>query len=290
LRLKRFHLGPIDILVTAEDATAQRLKSILPSGWSSPPSRPASLLRRPLADGPIPTELMPLAEKVEEIEWYHTIDLRNGLRTPGVFNQIPYMSHFHLPERLEGKRVLDVATFDGFWAFEFERRGAREVVAVDLDRYGEIDLPPSTRQRLSQEELDRKMGNGFRLAHEILSSKVQRMALSIYDLSPETVGLFDFVFLGDVLEHLQNPIKAIQNVRNVTRGVAYIAEYIHPSLPGETLVYAGGKGQCLWWHFSTGALRNMILDAGFRTAELLDRFPLATTEGPVWQAVFKATP
>ncbi len=39
-------------------------------------------------------------------------------------------------------RALDVATFDGFWAFEMERRGASEIVAIDLDCADKLDLPP----------------------------------------------------------------------------------------------------------------------------------------------------
>ena len=35
----------------------------------------------------------------------------------------------------------DVAAFDGFWSFEFERRGAAEVVALGIATPREVDLP-----------------------------------------------------------------------------------------------------------------------------------------------------
>ena len=57
-----------------------------------------------------------------------------------------------LPESLAGVRALDIGTFDGFWAFEMERRGA-EVVAIDIERVGQAQLPPSNRSRLEREAL-----------------------------------------------------------------------------------------------------------------------------------------
>jgi hypothetical protein len=54
--------------------------------------------------------------------WYHSIELAPGLVTPGHIDLRPVARRV-LPERMEG-RALDVGTFDGFWAFELERRGA----------------------------------------------------------------------------------------------------------------------------------------------------------------------
>ena len=74
-----------------------------------------------------------LAAEVAAIPWYHTIELAPGRRharagsTPG---RSPPRSRS--PRRWTGKRCLDVGTFDGFWAFEMERRGAAEVVAIDV--------------------------------------------------------------------------------------------------------------------------------------------------------------
>src|SRR5262249_3028597 len=72
-----------------------------------------------------------ILDKIKGIEWYHTIDLGHGIETPGRFNHRPLLQHYMLPEKLDGLRVLDVATNNGFWAFEMERRGAAEIIAVD---------------------------------------------------------------------------------------------------------------------------------------------------------------
>ncbi len=90
---------------------------------------------------------MDLRERVEKLGWYHTLDFGDGVVTGGMFDLRPYADRYGLPERLDGMRVLDVGTWDGFWAFEMERRGAAEVVALDLDDERELDWPPRRRPR-----------------------------------------------------------------------------------------------------------------------------------------------
>jgi hypothetical protein len=134
-----------------------------------PPASPANpRLSFRVDDGPISEEAArrnpELAAAVRAIEWYHTIDLGDGLVPPGAFDHRPFMQHYAIPQRLDGLRVLDVATFDGYWAFEFERRGAAEVVALDIEKLGDADLPPAVRFRLPVDELERNTGLGFALA------------------------------------------------------------------------------------------------------------------------------
>src|SRR5579862_4659707 len=73
-----------------------------------------------------------LESLVAEHTWYHTLELGHGVVTPGWFDTRPAVCAVRFPASLAGVRCLDVATFDGFWAFEMERRGAAEVVAIDL--------------------------------------------------------------------------------------------------------------------------------------------------------------
>ena len=72
-----------------------------------------------------------LREQVEGRQWYHTLELAPGVRTPGWFD-LRETAAALLPASLAGRRCLDVGTFDGFWAFEMERRGAAEVIAIDI--------------------------------------------------------------------------------------------------------------------------------------------------------------
>src|SRR5437660_10357912 len=79
-----------------------------------------------------PTGSRAPAEAIAQVRgWYHCIEVAPGLRTPGAFDLEPVVDRLPWPE-VAGKRCLDVGTYDGFLAFELERRGAREVVAADI--------------------------------------------------------------------------------------------------------------------------------------------------------------
>ncbi|MFL5826940.1 MAG: hypothetical protein ACJ76V_10495, partial [Thermoleophilaceae bacterium] len=100
-----------------------------------------------------------LLERAAEIGWYHTMELAPGHVTPGFVDTRGIVESYGLPERMDGMRALDVGTWDGFWAFEMERRGA-EVVALDLDDERELDWPPRRRPKVFP---DHPRGQGFRL-------------------------------------------------------------------------------------------------------------------------------
>jgi tRNA (mo5U34)-methyltransferase len=132
--------------------------------------------------------------EIESGQWYHTMDLGNGEVTNGIYDHRPLLKFYGFPESLEGKRVLDVGCADGFFSFLFERRGAKEVVAIDAY---ESDL--------------------FLYAKEKLGSKVKYLIMDVYDISPEKIGYFDFVFCGTLLIHLTDPIRALRNIRSVIK-------------------------------------------------------------------------
>src|SRR5687768_9420566 len=102
--------------------------------------------------------------------WYHTIEIAPGRATPGAVD-LRRLAPKVLPERLDGLRALDVGTFDGFWAFALEQRGA-EVVATDLDRFDAAQWPPRNRPALEAEAGDAAPGERFGLAKELLGSRV----------------------------------------------------------------------------------------------------------------------
>lgn len=278
--------GGVDVLIHVPDEVTQRVRRLISSKGNKSEQGPA----RPPAQ--THSDQSELAKRIAGIEWYHSVDIGGGVVTPGCLDHRPLVPQYCLPETLKHKRVLDVASYDGFWAFEFERRGAEEIVALDIENLGQADLSPAARRTMPPEVLTRPTGDGFRLCHEALKSKVRRVEGNIYELSPERLGTFDFVFLSDLLLHLMNPMKALQNIRSVTKGYAMFADVMNPVLPGKLVSYESGSGHMSWWTLSLGAFEQMIWDAGFSKVELLNTFKLgARDEKPhLWHAVFKATP
>ena len=110
-----------------------------------------------------------LAQKVNARTWFHRIDLGNGIITPGADDSPWKLQHIHMPEDLTGKRVIDIGAYDGFFSFEAERRGASHVLATD---YFCWTLP---RGHIGD-------GEGFRIAHQALGSKVEPRYIRAEDL------------------------------------------------------------------------------------------------------------
>lgn len=208
--------------------------------------------------------------------WYHTIDLPSG-PTPGYFDTRQAPAHVPWPADLRGARCLDVGTFDGFWAFEMERRGAAEVVAVDLDDTSRIDWAYDHRRSgpASIEEWGSGRGPGFREAARALGSSARRVARSAYDLDPDADGSFDVVLCGALLLHLRDPVRALEAMRSVCHGCLLLVEAVDPVLevvlprvPAARLRPEWDE----WWRVNSAGLATMAVTAGFRVVETGPRF------------------
>jgi tRNA (mo5U34)-methyltransferase len=212
-----------------------------------------------------------LARRIDEFDWYHTQELAPGIVTPGMFDLRPYVGRYGIPSDLSGKRVLDVGTFEGFWAFELERRGA-EVVGLDVDRIQDLDWPP----RLRPGE-DGQRGEGFRLARAALGSSVERVGMTVYEATPERLGRFDLVFCGSVLIHLRDPMLALERMAALCRERFILAdEYSRrlALLPIAAAEFRGETPWMTWWRPSPRTLERMVHTAGFEQVRTLDRFPI----------------
>ncbi len=73
--------------------------------------------------------------------WWHSIDFGDGVWSDGEKadclpvekRMISEVEKWRFPENyFKGKRVLDIGSWDGYYAFLAEERGASEVVALDL--------------------------------------------------------------------------------------------------------------------------------------------------------------
>jgi len=205
-------------------------------------------------------------------DWYHTLELAPGVLTPGIVDVRPIVDRVPIPASLAGMRCLDIGTWDGFWAFEMERRGA-EVHAVDVPDPYRWDWPARARIRESYDggkenlELIRRIGNGFPIAKEILGSAVHRHEMTVYDVSPAELGRFDFVFVGSILLHLRDPVGALERIRTVTGGEIVFNECIEWVLSKlfrrSPMARLDAADRVWWWQPNLAALHSMIEQAGF---------------------------
>ena len=182
-----------------------------------------------------------------------------------------------LPERLDGLRCLDVGTYDGYWAFEMERRGAREVVAIDVLEPTDWDWPAdATPEAVEAIGSAKRESRNFETAHEALGSHVVRTNMSVYELSPVRIGAFDLVYCGSLTLHLRDPVGALMAIRSVCRGELVLEDAIDLGLTGmlrgQPAATLDGRGRPWWWKVNAAGLARMAEAAGFDVVEGPRRF------------------
>jgi len=200
-----------------------------------------------------------LRQEVAAIRWYHTIDLGDGITTPGTFRTSDTLRRLGLPDDLHGKTVLDVGAWDGYYSFEVERRGAERVLATDHFCW-------------SGEGWGTK--DGFELARRALRSRVADKDIDVMDLSPATVGVWDVVLFLGVLYHLRHPLLALERVASVT-GERLILE-THVDLLNRTKPALAfyprtelDSDPTNWFGPNVAAVRGMLETVGFRRLEVV---------------------
>jgi len=221
--------------------------------------------------------------------WYHTIDLGDGLVTPGDYDYRSSLPLFRFPEDMKGKTVLDVGSATGFFAFEFEKRGA-DVTSVELPSVADWDMPlgADREQTLKElmayhrvhtvEEVQRFHLDGpFEFCRKALKSNVRRCHSTVYDLSPDKLGrgAFDIIFLGDILLHTFSPFKALSVLAPLCRDTLIIAQAISNVVDVPIMVYCGGDSRNddnrTWFHPNRLCLEQMLTRLGFRTVKVVGR-------------------
>ena len=205
------------------------------------------------------TNAADLQSRVDELRWYHQIDLAPGVRTPGINNPTEAIHRLGLPADLSGRTVLDIGAWDGAWSFEAERRGAKRVLATDEFSW---DGPGWGKKA------------AFELAREALGSSVEDRTIDVFDLSPETVGTFDVVLFLGVLYHLKDPVGGLERVASVTDGMAIIETevdlmmlrrpaarfYAHTELNADPTN---------WWGMNPAAVIGALRSVGFSRVEVV---------------------
>jgi tRNA (mo5U34)-methyltransferase len=205
----------------------------------------------------------------------------DGASTKGWFDLRHALPLLPFPD-LQGKRCLDIGTWDGFYAYEMERRGASEVIALDVPDLSDIDYPPEVYALKDFDRSQRKSqprSAGFHLLNEILESKVEWRAGNIYGLDPDELGTFDLVVCGSLLVHLRDPVRALDAVRRVTRGHLLSIDHLHPPVQllsrKRPLFQLRGMGTDFqWWLPNDAGARHLLHVGGFSVEETSPYFLL----------------
>ena len=225
--------------------------------------------------------------------WWHSIDLGEGVITNG-FKSADFLADelqsLRLPD-LQGKSVLDIGAFDGFYSFEAERRGAKRVLALDHYVWS-LDLPehikywkeckergivPEPYHKTSHWRPSELPGKrAYDTAHRALDSRVETLVADFMEMDLNEIGTFDVVLFLGVLYHMENPLEALKRVAAVTKEVAIIQTvaieiqgYEHIALCEFFESNELNADVSNWWAPNEKALGGMCRAASFRRVETI---------------------
>ena len=124
------------------------------------------------------------------------------------------------------------------------------------------------------------------MATRLLNSKVEYQDHSIYDLH-KLDKQFDIVFCGDLIEHLKNPIEAVEELSRATKKLCIITVAsvatgkrvrpwlsllsLSPLLRDRVVTYWGDRGGT-FFHFSAEAFVRLLKASNFSRVEIVSKF------------------
>jgi hypothetical protein len=256
---------------------------------------PATVTRLPWVGADDAPDRERLIAEALEHHWYHTIEIAPGITTRGLAD-LRTVAPRLLPDDLSGLRALDVATFDGFWAFELERRGA-QTTAIDVESFEDVDIPPANRDRLLAGAGDSVPGQRFPIAKTLLGSQVERVPCSVYQLTADRIGgPVDYAVVSDLLLHLANPVAALVAVRKamVPGARLMLSEEVNVGLtllrPRSPVThYQSNITDFNWWQGNAACLKAWLEHAGFVDIRRIKFFRIPSGNGwSRWHVAFEA--
>ncbi|HVA05949.1 MAG TPA: DUF1698 domain-containing protein [Acidimicrobiales bacterium] len=246
---------------------------------------------------PSPEELQAQADA---IQWFHSIDLGNGVRTKGLSEvQLP-------PERFPdftGRSVLDIGAWDGYYSFLAERGGASRVVSLDHYAWG-VDfvarggywnkcledgtLPDQSLDLTEFWRPDLPGRRGFEFAAAAIGSKAEPYVADFATTDLEALGTFDVVLYLGVLYHMKEPLTCLERLRSVTKEVAVIetlALCVHAYEDQSLLQFHSGGEMGTdfgnWYEPNMTGLHALCRAAGFSSVKTVIGPPPAPAPPPV---------
>lgn len=208
--------------------------------------------------------------------YYQTIEVPGLGLCLGDWDHREHLDQYLGEVDMRGKRVLEIGPANGFFTFAMERRGA-SVLALDLGESGEWDAVPNRAAPVGHESLRRRLQNSvqrveraFWDTHQRLNSSARLVYGSVYDAQRVVREKIDIAFMGNVLQHLRDPVLAIQQTAGLAKEKIIITESIwHDDvafLEGRSMMFLPKQGHNIdhsWWLVPPALVMDLIELLGF---------------------------
>ena len=195
-----------------------------------------------------------LRRKVDSLPWFHQLDLREGVLTPGrtPLDALRACADAYFTMPLAGKSVLDIGCYDGFNSFEALRRGAADVLAADHFMW----------------HADSRCREAFELARSRIAPGLKDIDIDVLDMTPGRVGTFDIVLFAGVLYHLRNPFLAIERVARLAKETLILETHLDAcDVPRPAMIFYPtnelNNDPSNWWGPNPACVEAMLRDVGF---------------------------
>ena len=219
---------------------------------------------------------------VDDCYFYHTMDVPGFGTIQGEWDLRGREHEYLGGVSLQGKRVLEMGTANGFLCFYMEKQGA-SVTAYDLSERDSWDIVPFSRipqEKFSKMVDDRRrvigrLNNGFWLAHKAHRSKAKVIYGPVYAV-PDALEPVDIVTFTSILLHVRDPFLALQTAAKHARETIIVTERIAEGrLTLELLERSSGAyarflpapEACepweTWWSLTPEIIRRFVRVLGF---------------------------
>jgi tRNA (mo5U34)-methyltransferase len=195
-----------------------------------------------------------LLRKISSLPWFHSIDLGNGIITPGraTSQELHGLANVIFDRPMTQKTVLDIGCYDGFFSYEALRRGAKRVLATDFFMW----------------QYDPRCRETFELARAYAAPDLEDRIIDIPDLTPASVGQFDVVLFSGIFYHLRNPFLTLEGVAKLATDTLVVETHLdamdidRPAMilyPTTEL----NNDPTNWWGPNPACVMAMLRDLGF---------------------------
>lgn len=201
-----------------------------------------------------------LHTRAAALRWFHSIDLGNGIITPGQasLEQLQAQAEMYFAgDVVRGASVLDIGCWDGFNSLEAVRRGASRVVALDHWVWHHHEW--ASRQTIE-------------LVREAAAPSLEIVDMDLPDIAPASVGRFDIVLFCGVLYHLKDMVAGLTAAASVAGRMLIVethmdaADFARPAAvfyPGTEL----NNDPSNWWGPNRACVDGMLATVGFPRVE-----------------------
>ena len=194
-----------------------------------------------------------LLQEIKTLPWFHSIDLGNGLITPGRarLSDLRAMADAFFDQPLSEKTVLDIGCYDGFYSFEARRRGAKHVVATDHFIWQ-----------------DPRVRRCFDIAKDMVAPDIEVHDLDIAELTPARIGTFDVVLFAGIFYHLRHPFAVLEHIAPLAKGTLVVEtrlDAVESKRPAMTFYPSSelNNDSSNWWGPNRACVEAMLRDLGF---------------------------